>query len=193
MKIKIGNKEFKVRVAKDDNEKTIGLSQTVELPKKEGFVMQFDSEEDIPITMEAMKYPLDVIFANGGKITKVVTANPGDVDIRSGSLSDLILELNTGEGSDFKPGDEIKLIGEKLEDGTVEMAEGGLAAKGERHVLDEDGKNQMNLKGGERIFSRKATNRMFDLAKKGDAKKLGKFLINEITAQDSRPTEYSKN
>ncbi len=73
------------------------------------------------------------------------------------------------------------------------MAEGGLAAKGERHVLDEDGKNQMNLKGGERIFSRKATNRMFDLAKKGDAKKLGKFLINEITAQDSRPTEYSKN
>lgn len=51
----------------------------------------------------------------------------------------------------------------------------------------------MNLLGGERIFSRIATNKMFALAKDKEYKKLGKFIVDEIEKQDTRPAEYAAN
>jgi len=192
MKIKAGDKEFTVKVAADDNSRAIGLSTTEKLPKKEGLVLKFEEAYDVPITMADMKYPLDIIFSNGGKIGKIVTAQPGD-EVMAGIPSDLILEINAGEADGIKVGDVLEMIGEKKPDGTVEMADGGLAPKGERFVLDENGKNQMNLLGNERIFSRKATRRIFELANKKEFKKLGKFLIDEVRRQDNRPAEYAAN
>lgn len=193
MKIRIGNKEFEVRVGENDSENRIGLSETDKLPKGEGFAMKFNGSESIPINMMGMAFPIDIIFSLDGKVTKIITAKPDQEGIDINQPSDLIIEVNAGEASDIKAKDEITFIGKKNEDGTVEMAEGGLAAVGGRHVLDEDGKNQMNLVGEERIFSRKATKRMFDLAKANKYKKLGKFAITEIRAQDDRPEEYAEN
>jgi len=193
MRIQIGNREFEVRISENNEESRIGLSQTKTLPKKEGFAMKFDGTMSIPITMQNMTFPIDIIFSLNGKVTKVVTAQPGDQDIIIKQPSDLIVEVNAGEASEINSKDEIKFIGKKNEDGTVEMAEGGLKTIGDRQVLDEDGKNQMNLIGGERIFSRTSTKKMFELAKEKEYKKLGKFVINEIWKQDERPVEYAAN
>lgn len=193
MRIKIGNKEFEVRVSENEEEAMIGLSQTETLPTGEGFAMKFDGTEIIPINMEGMKFPIDIIFSLDGKVTKVVTAQPGDDETFIKKPSDLIIEVNAGEASGIKAKDDITFVGKKNDDGTVEMAEGGLKTVGNRHVLDEDGKNQMNLEGGERIYSRISTKKMFELAKSGDYKKLGRYVIKETWRQDERPPEYAKN
>jgi len=192
MRIKLENKEFKVQVAKSDEEKAIGLSNSKQLEKGSGLAMIFDEAEIVPITMANMNFPIDIIFSLKGKVTKVVSANPGD-EININKPSDIIVEVNLGEASDIKRGESISLVGEKNEDGTVEMADGGIQPVGSRYVLDENGKNQMNLKGGERIFSRISTKRMFELAKEKKYKTLGRYMYNEVKAQDNRPTEYADN
>ncbi len=193
MKIKIGSKEFNVTVAQTEDEAIQGLSNTESLPKGEGFAMEFDGDMSIPIIMENMSYPLDIIFSINGKVTKVVTAQAGAEPVVIKKSSDLIVEVNAGEAKGIKPKDDIGFIGTKNEDGTVEMAEGGIEVVGGRQVLDEDGKNQMNLEGGERIFSRVSTKRMYELAKAKEYKKLGRYVIKEIWKQDERPVEYSDN
>jgi uncharacterized membrane protein (UPF0127 family) len=193
MRIQIGNKEFEVRVSASDEESRTGLSNTESLPKKEGFAMKFDGTVSIPITMQQMLFPLDIIFTLNGKVTKVVTAQPGQEDIIIKQPSDLIIEVNAGEASGILPKDEVKFLGKKNEDGTVEMAEGGIATIGNRQVLDENGQNQMNLKGGERIFSRISTRKIFELAKAKEYMKLGKYVVTEIKKQDERPEEYAAN
>ena len=193
MRIKIGSKEFEVKVAENENESIIGLSQTEFLPEGEGFAMKFDGTEIIPINMDGMKFSIDVIFSLDGKVTKVVTVDPEGPEVFTKQPSDLIVEVNAGEASGIKIKDDIAFVGKKNEDGTVEMAEGGLKIIGNRQVLDEDGKNQMNLKGGERIFSRVSTNKMFEYAKAKEYKKLGRYVIKEIWKQDNRPNEYAKN
>ncbi len=193
MKIKIGNKQFEVRILKTPEENAIGLSQTDKLSKKEGIAMKFDGTTSVPITMKDMSFPIDIIFSLNGEVTKIITAQPGDTDIDIKKPSDLIIEVNAGTASEIKVKDEISFIGTKNNDGTVEMAEGGLEIIGGRQVLDEDGKNQMNLKGGERIFSRVSTKKMFQLAKDKEYKKLGKHVIKEIWKQDAQPEQYSAN
>ena len=193
MRLQIGNKEFEVTVSETPEQSRIGLSNTESLVKGEGFAMKFEGTHSIPITMKDMKYPLDIIFSLKGKVTRVISAQPGVQNIKIQKPSDLIIEVNHGAASDIFPGDEIKFLGKKNEDGTVEMAHGGINTVGDRHVLDENGQNQMNLKGGERIYSRIATRKIFELAKAKDYTGLGKFLIKETLAQDSRPVEYSKN
>jgi len=193
MRIKIGDKEIKADVAKTRDELKKGLLGTDSLPKGEGLLLQFEDEGDYPITMKGMKYPLTLIFSKGGKINRVLRAEPEEDNIKGFGPIDAVLEINPKDASGIKPGQDMEIIGEKKTDGTVEMTDGGLTPKGAAHVLDENGNVQMNIKGGERIFSRKATSRMFELAKKGDYKKLAKFVFDELDNQDSRPEEYAKN
>jgi len=193
MKVKIGNKEFKVKQAVEDSELRKGLLDTDSLPKGEGMLLSFGMSGDHPITMKGMKYPLALIFADGGKINRVVRAEPEEDEIYGNGPVDSVLEINPEEAKGLRAGMKMELLGEKKEDGTVEMVDGGIKPEGVAHVLDEDGKVQMNLKGGERIFSRKATARMFELARKGDYKKLAKYVFDELDRQDSRPEEYANN
>jgi uncharacterized membrane protein (UPF0127 family) len=193
MKVKIGNKEFTVKQAKTPKELKKGLLETDKLPKNEGMLLSFEKPGNYSITTVGMNYPLSLIFAKGGRINRVAAADPGIESITGLGPVDTVLEINKDEAYDIKPGQVLEIIGEKKEDGTVELADGGLAPKGVAHVLDENGKVQMNLAGGERIFSRKATAKMFDLAKKGDFKKLGKFVIDELDKQDNNPPEYANN
>lgn len=137
MKIGIGSKEFDVIMSSNDEESRIGLSQTDKLSNGNGFAMKFDPPGDIPITMHGMKFPIDIIFTYEGKVTKIVTAKPTSKDITIGKLSDLIIEVNAGEAAGIKSKDTVEFIGKKNEDGTVEVAEGGIKIVGNRQVLDE--------------------------------------------------------
>ncbi len=198
MKITVGNKEFAVKVAGTEANRKQGLKGVANLPKGHGLALSFDKEQNVPITMEGMKIPLDIIFSRSGKVQDIQTASVGGPDISIEGPSDLILEVNRGEGSGIKTGDDIAWVGEKSDDGLITMAAGGVVAEpGKMHVLDEDGKNQMNIKGNERIYSRPHTKKLIVLAKKADEskadadyKKLGKAMMDIIHTQDTQQQEY---
>jgi len=64
-------------------------------------------------------------------------------------------------------------------------------------VIGSDGTVQMELEGGERIFSRKNTRTLIKMAKRAEAsksdtdyKKLGNKIFKFINIQDNREPEY---
>jgi hypothetical protein len=77
------------------------------------------------------------------------------------------------------------------------MVEGGLVPEGELHVLDEDGKIQMNVAGNERVFSRIHTKQLYNLAVKAqeptDYRRLGRAMVRMITRQNTQKPQFSKN
>jgi len=200
MKVKIGNNEYDIKVASSEAKRKKGLKGVTKLPKGSGLVLSFSEEQVVPITMKGMKIPLDIIFSRGGKVQEIRSASIDSPDIIIDGPSDFILEINRGEANGIKTGDEVNWVGEKSEDGIITMASGGVAAKeGQMHVLDEDGKNQMNIKGNERIFSRLHTAKLVKLATKADDtkedsdyKKLGKAIVDMLIKQDTQDQEYVK-
>jgi len=193
MKYKVGDKVYQIAVADTDAKRQVGLSKTDKLKKGQGLLMKFDSPGPWPIRMSDMSFPLDLIFIKDGKVLKIMHGKAGGKDIDPKKDYDSVLEVNFGDASSIKRGDEASEVGEKMEDGTVKMAEGGVKAAGPRHVLDEDGKVQGNLLGEERIFSRKDTAKLMRMAEKKEFKKLGKAMVEMIHRQDTQEPEYAEN
>jgi uncharacterized membrane protein (UPF0127 family) len=199
MKLKVGNKDFSVKVAETPEARAEGLLRVKagSMPKTAGLVLKYDEPSPAVITMKGMKFPIDVVFVKGGKVQKVVSAEPDQEDISIGETSDFVLEVPQGSG--IKAGELIDWAGEKLKDGTIQMAEGGaVAATGAMHVLDENGKVQGNIEGDERIFSRKHTEKLCTLAEcahksktDNDYKKLGMAMMRMIDKQDTQEQEYT--
>jgi uncharacterized membrane protein (UPF0127 family) len=203
MKLKIGNKEFMVKVASTPEAKTKGLLgvKAGSMPKNAGLVLKYDQATPINITMVGMKFPIDIIFVRNDAVQKVMPADIGDENIVINDVSDFVVEVPQGSGIGIKKGDKVEWTGEKKEDGTIEKAEGGVvaAAEGAMHVLDENGKVQGNIEGDERIFSRKHTEALCSLAEKAfesksnnDYKKLGMAMMRMIDKQDTQEQEYVK-
>lgn len=203
MRMLIGNKEFDTKVANTDETRHRGLIGVKEgsMPDNAGLVLEFDKPKPANITMEGMKFPLDLIFVKGGKVQKVVTAEPGQKDISINDVSDMVVEVPKGSGKNIEVGTQVEWVGKKNNDGTIELANGGeLPDKGEMHVLDNNGAVQASLEGDERIFSRIHTAKIFDLANKAmqsktddDYKKVGKAMTEIIHKQDKQDPQYAKN
>lgn len=200
MKIKVGTKEFKIKVADTDEGRQRGLKRVKSLPKDSGLVLKFDSPTLVTITMLEVRFPLDLVFISNLKVVDVKSAQPEVEKIVSNNLSDYVLEVNEGEAKGIKPGDLVSFVGEKKEDGIITKADGGVIDKGALQVLDENGVAQANLEGDERIFSRKHTTTLCDLAKTAsesksdsDYKKLGQAMLKMIEKQDTQEQEYVKS
>ena len=200
MKLTVGKKEFKVKVATTPESQQRGLIgvKPGSMPKNAGLVLKYTTATPITITMKGMKFPIDVVFIREDKVQKVVPAEPDREDININDVSTDVLEVPKGSADGIKKGDKVEWTGEKKKDGTIEMAEGGATAvKGTMHVLDENGKVQSNIQGDERIFSRKHTERLISLAEKAstsktdnDYKKLGMAMMQMIDKQDTQEQEY---
>lgn len=186
--IKIGNKEYKVKEAKTEQEKIKGLQNIEKLPKDEGMLFYFDPSEEISMWMKDTKIPLDIIFINDDQeVTKVHHGKPNDTTLISAPETAYVLEVN--ENSGIKVGDELD-----LEDDSDPVMK----------VLAPDGSTQMELWGGERIVSRRETKILIKKAKAAEAVKdtpqfenkcrsLGKYIFKVIKGQDTRPAEYVEN
>ena len=101
------------------------------------------------------------------------------------SNNNVIQVENLLSGSGIKEGDELDFEEEDEDDAPV------------MKVLAQDGSTQMDLWGGERIFSRKNTKILIKKAKKADESKedrdykaLGRYMFKCIKGQDERPPEY---
>lgn len=204
MKLKVGDKEFSVKVADTDETRTNGLKpvKAGSMPKTAGLVLKYNQATPANITMVDMKFPIDIVFIKDNKVQKIVSAEPGEENITINDVSDLVLEVPKGAAEGITEDSVVDWIGEKKEDGTIEMAHGGIVAPvdGAMHVLDENGKVQGNIQGDERIFSRKHTEELITLAaaaekskSDNDYKKLGMAMMRMINKQDTQEQEYVKN
>ena len=187
--VNIGNKTYRCKVAKTEEEKTKGLQDIEHLPIDEGMLFQWDEEATREMWMKNTKIPLDQIGINEDEeVTFVYTAKPEDETLIPFPNAKYILEVNAN--SEIKEGDEVDI------DDTEDFN------KYTMKVLASDGSAQMFLQGGERIFSRPSTKQLIKWAKKAEAiknnkdkftkccKRLGKIIFKELNAQDNREPEY---
>lgn len=183
-RIKIGNKEYKVQVARTEEEKEKGLQGVTELPEDEGMLFYFDPPEDVSMWMKDTLIPLDIVFINDDEeVVYVGEGVPNTETQMTVQNVAYVLEVNSGSG--IQEGDELDFEEEDEDDAPV------------MKVLAQDGSTQMDLWGGERIFSRKNTVVLIRKAKKAnmskddkDYKALGRYMFKCIKGQDERPPEY---
>lgn len=180
--IEIGNKEYKVQEARTEEEKEKGLQGVTELPEDEGMLFYFDPPEDVSMWMKDTLIPLDIVFINDDEeVVYVGEGIPNTETQMTVQNVAYVLEVNSGSG--IQEGDELDF--EEEDDAPV------------MKVLAQDGSTQMDLWGGERIFSRKNTVVLIRKAKKAnmskddkDYKALGRYMFKCIKGQDERPPEY---
>lgn len=181
--IHIGNKEYKVQEAHTEEEKEKGLQGVSSLPEDQGMLFFFEEPQEVSMWMKDTLIPLDIIFINeDNEVVKVAQGEPNDETPIIAQDTLYVLEVNKNSG--VKEGDELEI----QDEGPV------------MKVLAQDGSSQMDLWGGERIFSRKNTVVLIRKAKKAaltnsdkDIKALGRYMFKCIKGQDERPNEYVKN
>lgn len=198
MKLNIGEDTFTVKIASTDKQRQSGLKRVNggTIPKNAGLVLKYEEARNVPITMDGMSFPLDLVFIKNNKVVALKQAKPGDPDVDIKKDVDHVLELKMGEGGKIKIGDEVSWTGSR-ENGVIQMADGGIAPEGDLHLLDEDGQVQMNMKGTERIFSRIHTKQLYDLSKKGNDpnnyRAIGRAILRMLDKQNTQEEQYSDN
>lgn len=181
--IEIGDKSYKVEVVSSEEDMEKGLGNRKSLDEDKGMLFDFgEVQEEVTFNCEEMQFPIDIIFINDEDEVIRVAENcqPGK-DLFTESNVRYVLEVNTNSG--ITKEDELD-----LDPQTKEPV---------MKVLAPDGSTQMELQGGERIFSRIKTRQLIKWAKRAektkkdsDYKHLGNIMFKEIKAQDSRPAEY---
>lgn len=187
MKIEIGDKIYNVEVAKTDEEKIRGLQGKTSLGSDEGMLFIYEEPGNIAFWMKDTEIPLDIVFMDeDGEVISVKQGQPNDETLLEEDDVMYVLEVNQGSG--IQPGDEMEEADDD-EDETPTMK-----------VLAPDGSTQMELEGGERIFSRKNTKTLIKMAKRAysseldkDYKALGKKIFKYLHTQDTNTPEYVDN
>lgn len=192
IKIKINNKIYNVFAARDEDEREQGLQNVDRLKSDEGCLFFYSSPENVSYWMKNTSIPLDIIFIDKDKeVISVKEGMPNTLDYISEKHVKYVLELN--RNSMVEPGDVLKISknDDFSEDEELDLDPNKL------YIIGPDGKPQGELFGGERIFSRVSTatilrkaKRAYDSKLDSDYKSLGKYVFNEMDAQDSRDPEY---
>lgn len=182
MKIEIGDKEYNVTCARTEEERIKGLQGVTELKDDEGMLFFFEEPQTVGFWMKDTKVPLDIIFISEDmEVISVYQGEPENESIAEEDNVKFVLEVNQGSG--IEEGDELDIE----EDGELPKMK----------VIAPDGSTQMELEGGERIFSRKNTRTLIRMAKRAskskedkDYKALGKKMFTYLKQQDEREPEY---
>ena len=184
IKIKIGSKSYDVKLAQTDEEKEKGLQGVNELPENEGMLFIFDEAEDVSFWMKDTSIPLDIVFIDDElNVISVYQGIPESEEFITEKNVTFVLEVNQNSGINI--GDELEFSPDKE------------VSKDKMLVLDSEGNPQMELEGGERIFSRANTKTLIKFAKKAystqsdnDFKALGKRVFKFLDIQDNNEPEY---
>ena len=180
--VEIGGKKYKVEIAETERQKIRGLMGVRHLPKNEGMLFMYDEPQTVGFWMKDTGIPLDIVFIGEDyEVISVYQAKPYDETVIEEDDVQFVLEVNQKSG--IEPGDELEFDDE---DGKSPML-----------VIGSDGRPQMQIVGGERIFSRRSTKVLIKKAKKADRTKLdkdykdlGRYAFKELDRQDNREPEY---
>lgn len=190
VEISINDEDYEVLVFRTEEEKEIGLQNVESMDDDEGGIFVYDEPQHVDFWMKDTSIPLDIIFVDENNIViSVKQGEPNSEEYISEDNVKYVIELNANSG--IKSGDKVV-----FEDYTGII--NGLDVN-KMYVIGEDGKPQMELFGGERIFSIPSTKIIIKKAKKAYKEKtdsayrsLGKYVFKEMNAQDSRGKEYVK-
>lgn len=187
--VNIGNKTYNCRLAKTEEQRKKGLMDVDYLAPDEGMLFEFDKEGTHEFWMKNTPIELTQISINDDdEVEYVYQAIPNDETLIPFHNCKYLLEIN--RTTEIQKGDEFEI------DDSDDLN------KYVMKVLAPDGSTQMNLQGGERIFSRISTKKMIKQAKKANSlredpilyeracKKLGKICLKELYAQNHRDQEY---
>ena len=182
-KIEIGDKEYNVRIAVTDQEQSDGLKNIDKLFDNEGMLFVFDKEDQVSMWMEDTTIPLDVIFIDEDyNVVKVQQGVPKSKELITSDNTKYVLEVNAGSG--IKIGDELDYDEDDEEE--VPML-----------VIGNKGKIQVELTGGERIFSRPNSKTIAKMAKKAyktkedkDYRALGKKIFKYIDVHNNQKEDF---
>lgn len=185
----LGGKELKIEVAANDADRRTGLSGIDKIDKGMLFVFPYTGKHQM--WMKNTRKPLDIMFINEkGIVTELVKGDPQDLELlgtKDNTRYVLELPYKTADVYDIEVGDILPIPPE------MSIAEDEKEAP-TAALLDQDGNPQMDILGGERVFSRPKTLEIIAAAKKaaseGDMELLGKLIAEEIMAQDSRGSQY---
>lgn len=184
VKIEVGLKQYNVSIAETDEEKEIGLQDIENLPEDEGMLFVFNEPDEVSMWMKDTKIPLDIIFIDEDlNVISVHEGTPNSEELITEQNVLYVLELNKNSG--VKETDELDFISDT-------------SVKSDKMiVLDANGKPQMKLDGGERIFSRPNTKVLIKFAKKAfatnndkDYKALGKRVFKFLKVQNESEDQY---
>lgn len=191
--ITVGDKEYKVTLAKTPEEKTTGLSNISYLPKDQGMLFIYDEPQDkLYFTMEDTEIDLDIVFIDeDGEVISVYSCDAFSKEPVYEEDAQLVLEVNKDSG--IKEGDKVSEEDIDLNDDDKEE----IKQYGKMLILDENGNVQFKIEGGERIVSRIDTRKLIKKALQAfksdddkDYKSVGKLIFKILDAQDNRKPEY---
>ena len=187
--VNIGNKRYNCQLAKTEEQRRKGLMDVEYLAPDEGMLFEFDEEGTHEFWMKNTPLELTQISINDDdEVEYVYQATPNDETLIPFENCKYLLEVN--RTTEIQKGDDFEI------DDSDDLN------KYVMKVLAPDGSTQMNLQGGERIFSRISTKKMIKQAKKANSlredpvlyeracKKLGKICLKELYAQNHRDQEY---
>ena len=187
--VNIGNKRYNCQLAKTEEQRRKGLMDVEYLAPDEGMLFEFDEEGTHEFWMKNTPLELTQIAINDDdEVEYVYQATPNDETLIPFENCKYLLEVN--RTTEIQRGDDFEI------DDSDDLN------KYVMKVLAPDGSTQMNLQGGERIFSRISTKKMIKQAKKANTlredpilferacKKLGKICLKELYAQNHRDQEY---
>jgi uncharacterized membrane protein (UPF0127 family) len=179
--VNIGNKTYNCQLAKTEEEHKQGLMNVEYLAPDEGMLFEFKKEGMYKFWMKNTSLELTQISINDDdEVEYVYQAIPNDETLIPFNNCKYLLEVN--RTTEIQKGDEFEI------DDSDDLN------KYVMKVLAPDGSTQMNLQGGERIFSRISTKKMIKQAKKANSvrddeilferacRKLGKICLKELYA-----------
>lgn len=198
--LEIDGKEYTVYIADNEDDRAEGLQNVPMLPYDEGMLFIFEEAQTVGFWMKDTVIPLDIIYIDEYfEVVEIQEGEPLDETIKEVENVMYVLELNRDSGVEV--GDEIDLSPcvedeDEDEDNDEEDAE----EENEdlvMSVLDENGDSQMDLQGGERIFSRPNTKTLVRLSKRAykskldkDYKALGSRVFKYIDVQNNKKDDY---
>lgn len=187
--VNVGNKTYNCQLAKTEEEHRKGLMDVEYLAPDEGVLFEFKEEGTHEFWMKNTTLELTQISINDDdEVEYVYQAIPNDKTLIPFHNCKYLLEVN--RTTEIEKGDDFEI------DDSDDLN------KYVMKVLAPDGSTQMNLQGGERIFSRISTKKMIKQAKKANSvrndeilfekacRKLGKICLKELYAQNHRDQEY---
>lgn len=189
VRVNIGDKSYICDLLTTDLERQRGLMNVEYLAPDRGALFEFDEEGTQEFWMKNTPLELTQISINDDdEVEYVYQAIPNDETLIPFRNCKYLLEVN--RTTEIQEGDEFEI------DDSDDLN------KYVMKVLAPDGSTQMNLQGGERIFSRISTKKMIKQAKKANSvrddsdlfekacRKLGKICLKELYAQNHRDQEY---